>query len=170
MIKNQVWYLPRPSSRYPGCYPLHFEKRISELLDTKDYIHLFSGLAKTGHTIDIKKELKPKTIANAEDLPFPNNYFEGGFADPPYNKDFATKLYDCKYPKWNKWTKELVRVVKPYGKIGIMQNYIIPRLENCVMIEIIIILGRIKQYTKIVTIQQKEGKKQYNLERFINNS
>jgi ubiquinone/menaquinone biosynthesis C-methylase UbiE len=125
---------------------------------------LFSGSCKSGHTIDIKKELNPKTIANAESLPFEDNYFEGGFADPPYNKQFAETLYNCNYPKWSKWTNELVRVIRPNGRIGIMQNYIVPRLKDCKVLKVIIILTRIKQYPKIVTLQQKDGKKQKTLE------
>ncbi len=155
-IEIETVWLPRPATKYSGCYPLHFERRIKKLLDTENYIHLFSGTAKTGHTVDIKPELKPKTIANCENLPFEDNYFEGGFADPPYNEKFAKELYNTKYPKWGNWTKELVRVVKSKGKIGIMQNYIVPRLPNCQYKKIYIILLRIKQFPKIVTIQQKE--------------
>jgi len=103
----------------------------------------------------LKKELKPDTLASAEDLPFEDNSFEGGFADPPYNKHFAKTLYNCSYPKWSKWTKELVRVVRPGGRIGIMQNYIVPRLVNCKYDSILVILLRIKQFPKIVTIQHK---------------
>ena len=75
-------------------------------------------------------------------------------ADPPYTEEFAKNLYNCDYPIWSKWTKELVRVVKPQGRIGIMQNYIVPRLPNCDMDEIIVILLRIKQYPKMVTVQK----------------
>lgn len=157
-MKTELLYLPRPATKYPGCYPLHFEKHIKRFLKTKDYIHLFSGSAKSGHTIDINPECNPDTVANAEDLPFENNFFEGGFADPPYNKHFANKLYNCEYPKWSKWTNELVRVVKKGGRIGIMQNYIVPKLPQCKYIKIIVILLRIKQYPKIITIQEKQGK------------
>lgn len=156
-IEIETVWLPRPATKYPGCYPLHFEKRIKDLLGTKDYVHLFSGTATTGHRVDIKPELKPNTIANAEKLPFEDNSFEGGFADPPYNATFAKDLYDTVYPKWGKWTHELVRVVKPNGKIGIMQNYIVPRLPGCQYEKIYVILLRIKQFPKIVTIQKKTG-------------
>ena len=148
--------MPRPSSNYRGCFPLHFEKRIKELLGTENYIHVFSGSAKSGHTVDINSDCNPNTVADAECLPFPNNSFDGGFADPPYDKRFARELYGLPYPKWSKWTKELVRVVRPDGKIGIMQNYIVPRLISCRYESILVILLRIKQFPKIVTIQRKE--------------
>jgi hypothetical protein len=50
-----------------------------------------------------------------------------------------------------------VRIVRPGGRIAIMQNYIVPRLPDCVMEEIIVILLRIKQYPKIVTVQRKKS-------------
>jgi len=149
-----IW-LPRPATKYSGCYPLHFEKTISGLLGTDNFIHVFSGSATVGHTVDINARCNPDTICNAEELPFPDNYFDGGFADPPYNERFAKGLYNCKYPKWSKWTKELVRVVKPKCKIGIMQNYVVPRLPECEYDNILVILLRIKQFPKIVTIQRK---------------
>lgn len=152
-----IW-LPRPASKYAGCYPLGFEKMIKDLLGTENYIHLFSGSAISGHTVDINPKCNPKTVANAEELPFEDNSFDGGFADPPYNERFAKELYNTPYPKWSKWTKELVRVVKDSGKIGIMQNYVVPRLPNCKYESIIVILLRIKQFPKIVTIQIKDSK------------
>ena len=101
-MDTQIFYLPRPATKYPGCYPKFFESKLSALLGTKDYIHLFSGSARTGHTVDINPRCFPDTIANAEDLPFPDNHFPGGFADPPYTEDFAKKLYNTEYPKFNK--------------------------------------------------------------------
>ena len=154
-IPIETIWLPRPSSKYSGCYPLHFEKRISNLLETDNFVHLFSGSCKSGHTVDIKKDLIPDTVANAESLPFSDNYFDGGFADPPYTEKFAKELYNCNYPCWSKWTNELVRVVKNDCKIGIMQNYIVPRLKNCKYESILVVLLRIKQFPKIVTVQRK---------------
>ena len=107
----EVLYLP-PASKYPGCYPLHFEKRIKKYLFTSNYIHLFSGSTISGHTVDINPECNPDTVANCENLPFDNEQFSGGFADPPYNEKFAKELYNTEYPKWSKWTKELVRKVR----------------------------------------------------------
>ena len=96
-----------------------------------------------------------KVLGSAEDLPFDDNSFEAGAADPPYTEEFARTLYNCDYPKWSVWTKELVRVVKSGGKIAIMHNYIVPKLTGCEFTEIFVALNRIKQYPKIVTIQTK---------------
>ena len=155
MIDTSILYLPRPAAKYPGCYPLHFEKRLAEILETENYIHLFAGLATTGMRVDINQDVLPNTIANVQELPFTDNSFDGAMADPPYTPEFAKNLYDCEYPKWGKWTKEMVRVVRPGGRIAVMQNYIVPRLAGCDFEEVIVILLRIKQYPKLVTVQRK---------------
>lgn len=153
-LKTDLMYLPRPAAKYPGCYPMHFEKRLSEILDTDNYIHLFSGMATSGTRIDINGETLPEVIADVHNLPFADNCFDGGMADPPYTKEFAENLYGTEYPRWGVWTKELARVVRPGGRVGVMQNYITPRISGCELEEIIVILLRIKQYPKVVTVQR----------------
>ena len=155
-LKTNILYLPRPASKYPGCYPLHFEKHLPELLETDNYVHFFAGTAETGYRIDIKPELNPDLVADVHGIPWlESGSFDGGMADPPYTKEFAKNLYNTEYPRWKEWTRELVRLVKPGGRIGIMHNYIVPRLHMCDMEEIVVILLRIKQYPKIVTLQRK---------------
>lgn len=150
-----VW-LPRPAAKYPGCYPVGFENMCNELLGTNNYVHFFAGMSKTGHRIDINPDVNPDLIADVQHLnSIGDNSFDAGLADPPYNEEFAKNLYNCPYPKWTLWTNELVRIVKPEGKIGIMQNYVVPRLPGCEYTEILVIINRIKQYPKIVTIQTK---------------
>lgn len=158
-IPIEVMYLPRPSNKYKGCYPMWFEKHLPRLLETDNYVHFFGGKASTGYKIDINGDLKPDLIATCENLPMlKSNSFEGGMADPPYDERFARELYNCPYPIWGKWTRELVRIVKPNGLIGIMNNYPVPRLKGCQWEKIVIILLRIKQFCKVVTIQRKESK------------
>jgi len=154
-LKVSTLYLPRPAAKYHGCYPLHFERRLPEILETTNYVHLFAGMSTTGFRIDCNPKVNPDLVANVEKLDLPDNSFDGGMADPPYTPEFAEKLYNTPYPSWSKWTKEFVRIVKPGSRLAIMQNYIVPRLPNCDMEEIIIILLRIKQYPKIVTVQRK---------------
>src|SRR5690349_13408631 len=157
-IPIEVLYLPRPASDYPGCYPLHFEKHLSRLLETDNYVHFFGGKAKTGFRIDINEKLHADYYHNVESLPkIDDNTFEGGMADPPYDERFAKELYNCEYPKWSLWTHELVRIVKPGGLIGIMNNYPVPRLKGCQWEKIVILLLRIKQFPKVITIQRKEA-------------
>jgi len=112
-------------------------------------------MSKVGYTIDIKEELSPDLIADVHNIPLLDESFNGGIADPPYTKEFAKKLYNCEYPRWSEWTKELSRLVIPSGRIAVMHNYIVPRIIGCDMEEIIVILTRIKQYPKVVTVQRK---------------
>jgi hypothetical protein len=154
-IKLTTLYLPRPAAKYHGCYPMHFERRLPEILESENYVHFFAGKSVSGFRIDCNIDVQPDLVANVENTGLVSNSFDGGMADPPYTPEFAKKLYNTEYPSWSKWTKELVRLVKPGKRIGIMQNYIVPRLPDCDMEEIIIILLRIKQYPKIVTVQRK---------------
>lgn len=154
-LKTSILYLPRPAAKYKGCYPMHFERRLSEILETTNYVHFFAGMSISGYRIDCNSSVSPDLVGNVERLDLPDNSFDGGMADPPYTVEFARTLYDVDYPQWSLWTRELVRLVKPGGRIAVMQNYIVPRLVNCDMEEIIVILTRIKQYPKIVTVQRK---------------
>lgn len=157
MIPVETVWLPRPCSSYSGCYPVGFENKVEGLLGSENIIHFFSGLSKIGVGIDIKLENNPDLVGNVEYLPYIKDCsFDAGLADPPYTKEFARDLYGVSYPKWSLWTKELVRIVKPGGKIGIMQNYVIPKLPGCHYSKILVIITRIKQYPKIVTIQKKD--------------
>lgn len=154
-LKTTILYLPRPASKYPGCYPLYFEKHLEGILETTNYVHLFAGSATTGFRIDMRPETKPDLLCDVHNIPLADGSFDGAMADPPYTLEFARDLYGTEYPKWSVWTKEMVRLVRPGGRIAVMQNYIVPRLQGCIMEEIIVILLRIKQYPKVVTVQRK---------------
>lgn len=149
-------YLPRPATKYPGCYPKYFERHLPEILGTENFVHFFAGTSKLGFRIDTNPEVNPDLLCDVHKVNLPDNYFDAGMADPPYTKEFAENLYGCEYPRWSEWTKELSRLVKPKGLIGVMQNYIVPRIAGCNFEEIIVILLRIKQYPKIVTVQRKQ--------------
>lgn len=154
-ILQSVW-LPRPSNKRHGCFPLGFDKYIPQLLRTENYIHFFSGYSKKGFCVDSDESCMPDLVANVENIPqIKDESFDGAIGDPPYNEDFAKRLYNCKYPKWSLWTKELVRVTKIGGYVAIMQNYIVPKLTKCEYVEIFPIMTRIKQFPKIVTVQRR---------------
>lgn len=72
--------------------------------------------------------------------------------DPMYEQKFADNLYKQKMPKWNEWTRELVRVVKRWGLIGIMHNYEVNRLAGCEYVEVHYFANRPKHYPRIVTV------------------
>ena len=156
-LKTSILYLPRPAAKYAGCYPMHFESRLPEILETYNYVHFFAGKSVSGFRIDCNPAVNPDMVANVESTGLDACSFDGGMADPPYTPEFARTLYNTDYPSWSKWTNELVRLVRPGRRIAVMQNYIVPRLPGCTMEEIIVILLRIKQYPKIVTVQRKDG-------------
>lgn len=152
-LHKPLW-LPRPNAKYHGCYSVGFEKYLPEWLGTDNYAQLFAGMCKTGFRIDVNPQVKPDLLADVEnlELSIPDEHFEATMADPPYNEDFAKRLYNCKYPKWSKWTREMVRITKIGGRIGIMQNYIVPAPKGCVFEDVYCVYGRIKQFPKIVTV------------------
>lgn len=154
-IELKTIWLPRPAHDYPGAYPRGFENMIQDILDTTDYVHFFAGKAKTGYRIDCNPGVCPDLVADVHDLHMiPDGHFQAGIADPPYTEEFARDLYGTKYPTWSKWSRELARVVRPGGKIAVMHNYIVPKIPGCEYEKIIVILTRIKQYPKIVTVQR----------------
>jgi hypothetical protein len=156
-VEVQTVWLPRPAAKYPGCYPVGYENILPDLLGTTEYAHLFAGKSKTGFRVDTRAELSPDLIANCEDLSeLATDSFPAVVADPPYTKEFAKTLYNQPLAAWTKWTKEAVRICKPGGRIAIMHNYVVPRLPGCKYSKILVIITRIKQYPKIVTIQEKE--------------
>lgn len=81
-LKTSILYLPRPASKYPGCYPLHFEKHLPDILETDNFIHLFSGSANLGFRVDIKSELSPDLVSDVHSMPLKNNSFDGGMPTP----------------------------------------------------------------------------------------
>lgn len=87
---------------------------------------MFSGgyQANGDITVDIKKELKPKTVANCETLPFKDNSFDFVFADPPYSKEESMDLYQLPYVNIIKTINEMVRVCKPGGHLLFLHRLI----------------------------------------------
>ena len=152
VLTRQILSRPRPAHKYEGAYPLGFEKLIPKIIQTKDFIHLFAGMSKTGLRIDIKNNVNADCLADCKALPFKDESFSGAMCDPIYNKDFADNLYKQKYPKWGEWTKEIVRVVKTGGLIGIMNNYEVNRLTGCQYWDIWYLGNRPKHYPRIVTV------------------
>lgn len=103
----------RNKNEYYGTYPTIYLKRIEKLFykvyEKGKILHLFSGMVQSKNnevTFDIKKELNPSVIGDAEEL---SNYFSREFdlilADPPYDNNhikYGTKkvnkrkvIYEC---------------------------------------------------------------------------
>jgi hypothetical protein len=155
-FKAICWHLPRPSCKYQGSYPLHFETKFKKFIGLSDYLHLFSGNAKTGFKVDIKIENKPDLVADCHMLPFRDNIFDGVLADPPYSNDYAERLYKTPKLKPNKWIDEAVRVCKDGGIIGLYHIYWTKRPNLCSYLGIITIVTRVYHNARILTIFKKD--------------
>lgn len=121
--ENLAWVLPRPSrSKYPGCFPLHFEKRLLNLLKiargplgfTK-ILHPFGGMAEYGYRMDLRPEVLPDLIGDAHNLPFKDEVFDCVILDPPYSEELSKKLYGTGKCNYKIYTVEALRVLKKDG-------------------------------------------------------
>tara|TARA_R100000049_G_C1931048_1_gene75023 strand:- start:246 stop:1208 length:963 start_codon:yes stop_codon:yes gene_type:complete len=154
--------LPRPANDYHGCYPMGFEKWLPKILEiqhpTKEnLLHVFAGKSVSGLRVDQNPDVKPDLVADIQDLSaLEDESFECAMADPPYSKEFAKELYSCELAKWETWTREVVKKVKVNGLIGVMHNWsMTPRLHNCEYAHVYVILTRMKQYVKTVSVFRK---------------
>jgi len=156
-FKPKCWHLPRPSSVYRGSYPLYFEDKFKKLVGFSDYLHLFSGSAKTGFKVDIKRENKPHLVADCHHLPFRDNSFNGVLADPPYNDDYAKRLYKTPNLKPTKYMKEMVRVCKPNGIIALYHLIQYRNPKGCRYLGVLTIVTRMFHHARIVTFYKKDA-------------
>jgi 16S rRNA G966 N2-methylase RsmD len=120
MIETLAWVLPRPSkSKYIGSFPLHFERKLLNLLEmnekTHKILHPFGGKAEFGVRCDLNPDVKPDYLCNAHELPFGDNEFDLVVLDPPYSDELSNSLYGTGKLSFKKYTMEAVRVCKPNG-------------------------------------------------------
>lgn len=118
-IENLSMVLPRPAkSKYPGSFPLHFEKKLMELYSyPKIVLHPFGGMAEFGFRIDINPEVKPDIIADAHQLPIKNDSVDMVVLDPPFSLDAAYKIYNTTRVHYWTYINEAIRVCKLGGFI-----------------------------------------------------
>lgn len=156
-FKPLCWHLPRPSSVYQGSYPLHFESKFKKLVGFSDYLHVFSGSARTGFKVDIKRENKPDVVADCHNLPFKDNSFPGVLADPPYNDAYAKRLYQTPKLRPMSYMKEMVRVCKPNGIIALYHLVQYKHPKGCKYLGVLTIVTRIYHKARIVTFYKKDA-------------
>ena len=170
-IPNYVWILPRPRKhRYQGGFPLHFEKKLIELLKPKELVlHPFGGMAEYGIRVDINPEVDPDIFADAHYLPFKDNTFDLVICDPPYNEDYASKLYNSKKPSYKRYISEAVRVCKPGGFVVSYHWALTPRPHGTAYYCRIFIGGRIWHRPRVASVFQKEGEIKKEKENSIKN-
>lgn len=123
---RDVWALGPPNTGYPGAFPRGLIPKIKRKWWGQKRLWLFSGTFhdSSGVTVDIKREVNPKTIANCEILPFKNDTFDFVFADPPYSKEESLELYQLPYVNIVKTINEMIRVCKPGGYILFLHRLI----------------------------------------------
>ncbi len=162
-IPNIVWILPRPRrNRYQGGFPLHFEKKLVELLKPSvPILHPFGGMAEHGLRVDIKPEVEPDIIADAHHLPFKDNAFGMVVCDPPYNSDYSSKLYNTKPVKYSHYIPEAVRVCKPGGFVVSYHWALTPRPAGTAYRCRIFIAGRVWHRPRVACVFQKEQDGEY---------
>lgn len=158
MIETLAWVLPRPASKYPGCFPLHFEIKLLRLLgltpDSK-ILQPFGGKGKYGIRMDIDPSVEPDVVGDAHCLPFEDNAFDLVLCDPPYSDEYAKRLYGTPKLKWGKWTTEAVRVCKYEGYVVIYHCIATPSIRDTILVKRILIENRRWHKARIVHIHQK---------------
>ncbi len=147
MIK-EIWILGPNNTGYPGGFPTGFLNAVRKKGWLRNRtLHVCSGSVKDGVTLDINPDVKPTVVGSGEALPFKTNTFGSVLIDPPYSKEYARKMYGCKYP--GMWTLlgEGKRVLKQGGYIGLVHRNMIsphhwppwnsaPRMKRTAMIAV----------------------------------
>jgi 16S rRNA G966 N2-methylase RsmD len=159
-IDNYAWVLPRPSrSKYVGSFPLHFERKLLNLLEidptTHKILHTFGGKAEFGWRCDINPDVKPDVVCDAHYLPFHNNEFDLVILDPPYNEEFAKQLYNTGKLRFKQYTSEAVRVCKNGGFVVMYHYLATPSLKDVKLVKRILMETRPWHKARIVHIHQK---------------
>ena len=108
-----------------GGYPIGFLNEAYRTLlctDPTKVLHLCSGSVRIGTTVDIRPEMKPTIVADARNVPLPDESFDWVMADPPYSEDYATNLYGTgkDYPRPGQLVAEMARLLRPGGRCGLL--------------------------------------------------
>ena len=159
-VPRETWWLPRPrKNKYPGGFPLHFEKKLWKLLDEPEKVlHPFGGMAEIGERVDINPEVEPDYVGDAHNLHFlPDNTYDCVIVDPPYDDEQAKKLYGTGKLKYKDYISEAIRVTKPGGHICMYHWVLTPRPEGAQLERVIVILTRVWHRPRICCVFRKEG-------------
>jgi SAM-dependent methyltransferase len=124
-----VWYTGKgfKKSMLHGQYPPTFLRRALALwpeLPPTQRLHVCAGTVQDGIRVDLSPVFCPSCLANAEQLPFLSASFGVVFYDPPYDLANALVYGVAKRPpRWPQTMREMIRVLKPGGHLGILHWY-----------------------------------------------
>lgn len=166
MIETYAWVLPRPSKhKYPGSFPLHFEKKLLKLLGIDPEKHSicqpFGGKAESGIRVDVNPETHPDYLWDAHDMKdlFDDNTFDLVILDPPYSNEQNERMYGSKKPlHWGIYTREALRICKPGGFLVIYHKLVTPSIPGAKLMKRILLATRTWHVLRCVHIHQKEMK------------
>lgn len=170
MIRNIAWCLPRPrKDKYPGGFPLYFERRLLDLLlslgaprDMK-ILHPFGGRAEYGLRVDVNTNAGPMVLADAHLLPFLGESFDVVILDPPYSDNHSWQLYKTGQLHFKKYSSEAVRVLKPQGFLVMYHIFSMPRPPGCRLRARLLVETRVNHLARVVHINQKDNTRQLEL-------
>jgi len=130
----------KEGNKFSGSYPGGFLKNWHEAFgkyipeDKSLILHVCSGRVpkEEGVRLDISSKYDPDYLCNAETFRYgslmegeqqiPSNKFIWALADPPYNEEAALKYYKIKLLKKSLMIKQMARVVKVGGFVGILDQ------------------------------------------------
>jgi len=122
-----TWFCGRPTEKYYGAFPKSFWRRAKMLLKSDGLmLHWFSGTVRSELgivTVDGNKDVDPDYCVQGVSLPFECGHFDSAFADPPYSV-LDAKRYGFKYPPARSVLREMARVTKSGGYIGLLHEFL----------------------------------------------
>ncbi len=126
-------------NKFDGAYPSGFLTRwktafANYIPESPSILHVCAGRVpkSEGITLDIDPKYNPDYLCNAETMRYgslmegekqvPSDMFDWALADPPYNKEASEKYYNKKLLNKSMMIKQMARVVKVGGFVGILDQ------------------------------------------------
>lgn len=159
-IPTETWVLPRPSrSKYPGSFPLHFEKRLWTVLGKPEKVlQPFAGCCEIGDCVDLNPTVGATWVGDAHDLHWiEDESYDLVLLDPPYSDDESYEIYTTGPLRWGKFVGEAVRVAKVGGHVAIYHAKQPPRPPGTRLVRRIVILTRTWHAPRVCFVFEKLG-------------